>query len=217
MYLTFGILGALSGPIMAAGDILLDLKGKDDREIGKLGIIHSAWDHMARWRFPASILLALVGCPMQMLGFTAMAHVLSQHSPGYGLAFWLVALAGTSGAFFIHTILCLFPVICQFLGEKNLEGEREPLIGRIYEAVKIPFWIQYFCLVLVTGVMIIAALFMGLLPISPWYGLLTAPVLTILGLTLRKLKPSLFYDLPGIVMPSLGVGAVGLLAVISML
>ena len=217
MDMVFGICGILSGVIMASGDLLLDLKGREDREIGKYGLLHSAWSHMEEKRFRGSILLAMVGTPMQLLGHLAMAHRLSLASPVYGRVFFLTSLLGLCGAFFIHTLLCLFPILYKYLEPGHTVEQIDELIHKIYDAVKLPFWIQYFCLVALPGFLIMGAIFSGLLPISRWYCLLTAPVMTVFGLLLRKWKPRVFYDLPGIVMPSLGVGCVGLLAVISML
>lgn len=217
MYLIFAILGALAGPVMAVGDMLLDLKGKDNKQYGKLSLINSAWNHMNEKRFRQSIVLAMFGTPMQAMGMLSMAKVLSESNTGFALAFFVVCLFGITGSFFIHTVICLFPVIYKNMITNHTLEETDAVINSVYHAVSIPFWIQYCALVAFPGFFIIAALFLGYLPLSPLFGLITAPVLTLFGLTLRKLFPNIFYDLPGIVMPSLGVGSIGLLALLSMI
>ena len=212
----FGICGILGGLIMALADILLDLKGKNDTQPGQLHLIHSNWAGMHPTRFKASICLAAVGAPLQMLGVSAMAMVLSRCSQSFGLAFWLVCLVGLSGSFFIHTLICLFPVIYHAMQKNYKLDDIDFVINTLYNTVKLPFWMQYLFLVVLSGLGVIVALCAKLLPLSPWYILLTPPVLTIVGLGLRALCPKVFYDLPGIVMPSLGVGAIGLLAVLAL-
>ena len=44
MTFTFGFLGIIGGIICACGDILLDLKGKDNMKTGKYQIIDSKWN-----------------------------------------------------------------------------------------------------------------------------------------------------------------------------
>lgn len=39
----------------------------------------------------------------------------------------------------------------------------------------------------------------------------------LVGMGLRKLKPDLFYDLPGIILPSLGMGMYGLIGIVNLL
>ena len=216
MELAFGICGILGGLVMAAADILLDLKGRGDTTLGKNQLIHTNWEKMHPARFRWSIYLATVGAPLQTLGVTAMAMVMARKSLGFGLGFWLVCLAGLCGSFFIHTFICLLPVLYRALRPRYTLDTVDTVINTLYDAVKLPFVVQYTCLVLLSGVGVIAAICAGVLPLSGWYGLLTPPVLTIFGLTLRAIKPTWFYDLPGIVMPSLGVGAIGLLAVLAL-
>ncbi len=87
----FGWLGLLGGLLTAAGDLLLDLKGRDNKKLGRYGFIESAWDTMAAWRFKASILLAAVGVPLYFLGLTSLAMQMT--NTAFALAFWIVAFS----------------------------------------------------------------------------------------------------------------------------
>ena len=215
MDVIFGICGFIGAMLCAIGDLLLDLKGKDNRKRGKLGIMDSAWDHMDVKRFTRSILLAMFGTPMAFLGFTAMARQLSLANGPFGLVFWLVSVIGCSGSFFIHTIICLFPVIYKKVEPEHGFDYAEEIINTIYTAIRVPFWVLYIALTGVTSMMLIWALFAGYLPLSPWCSLLTVPSLIVIGALLQKLNPNWFCDLPIIITPSLGLGMFGLLAAIS--
>ncbi len=111
----FGWLGFLGGLLTAAGDLLLDLKGRNNKKLGKYGFMESAWDTMAAWRFKASILLAGVGVPLYFLGLTSLAMQMT--NTAFALAFWIVALAGAVGGFFIHAMICVFPLIYKKMRE----------------------------------------------------------------------------------------------------
>lgn len=71
--LLFSILGFIGGLVLCAGDILFDLKGKDNQKFGTSGNIDSNWVKMAYWRFGASILVALVGDVLAGLGIFSLA------------------------------------------------------------------------------------------------------------------------------------------------
>lgn len=43
MLMTFSIIGLMGGIVCAAVDMLLDLKGRDNKKLGKNGIIDSSW------------------------------------------------------------------------------------------------------------------------------------------------------------------------------
>lgn len=214
MDVIFGICGFIGAMFCAIGDLLLDIKGKDNQKRGKLGIMDSAWDWMDGKRFTRSILLAMIGTPMAFLGLTAMAHQLFLTHKTFGLIFWLASVAGCAGSFFIHTIICLFPVIYQKIEPVHGFHYAEEIINTVYYAIRIPFWILYLMLTGVTSLMLIWALFAGYLPLSPWCVLLTVPSLVFVGALLQKIKPDWFCDLPFIITPSLGLGMFGLLAAV---
>ena len=210
-----GICGIIGGLFTAAGDLLLDLKGKDNQKLGKYGIMDSAWDRMDVRRFKVSILLAMVGVPLIFLGMIAMARQMMENAPVFGKVFFYVSLTGITGGFFIHTIICLFPVIYKKVREKGSFEEAETLINEVYESIRIPFWIQYLLMVFVPAFMILYGLFAGVLQLSPWWGLATAPSLIFFSVLLNKIKNDWFCDLPFIISPSLSMSMIGFLAVLS--
>ena len=69
---TLAIIGIIGGLLCAAADLLLDLKGTDNKKLGKMGIIDSAWSRMPHWRFVASDILAMFAVPMYTCGFIAL-------------------------------------------------------------------------------------------------------------------------------------------------
>ena len=210
-----GICGILGGLFTAAGDMLLDIKGKDNVSTGKYGFLDSAWDHMDIRRFRLSILLAMIGVPLIFLGMTAMARQLMLAAPVFGKVFYYVSMVGTTGGFFIHTIICLFPIIYKTMRKKYSFDEAETVINAVYESIRIPFWLQYMALVAVPALMIIYALFAGYLNLSRLYVLLTAPVLVGVSILLAKIKRDWFCDLPFAISPSLSMSMIGLLALLN--
>ena len=130
----FGLCGGLGCVFFVIGDLLLDVKGPDNRKLGKYGIMDSAWDRMDVRRFRWSILCALVGAPLSFLGTTAMAGQLAQEHPDFALAFWLSCVVGCTGSFFIHTIICLFPVVdpgYHALPDADRRGAAEAEVGLV--------------------------------------------------------------------------------------
>ena len=215
--LIFGCLGIVGGLLTACGDMLLDLKGPDNEKLGRDGLIDSALDHMAPWRFPASILCAAFGVPLILLGITALARQMALGQESFGLWFWLVGAAGCTGALFIHTGCCLWPIIYQTMKPRHTLEDIDRVTHAVYSAIRVPFFLLYALLALGTSVMIWAALGKGFLDLSPWCAVLTPPPLCVVGILLKKVQPRVFCDLPWIIMPSLGMGCMGLLAVLNIL
>lgn len=60
---TLAIIGIIGGLLCAAADLLLDIKGTDNKKLGKMGIIDSAWSRMPHWKFVASDILAMFAVP----------------------------------------------------------------------------------------------------------------------------------------------------------
>lgn len=212
--IVWGILGLIGGLFCACGDIFLDLKGRDNKKLGKYEFIDSNWEHMPLWRFKASILCVTAGVPLYFLGICAMSEKLAEHNEVFAMIFWISGMAGSIGGFFIHLLLCLFPVIYKtMLNEAKFELI-DKVINEMYAAIKIPFWLMYLLLVGVSSVMVAIAIIKGWLSLSPFMILLTPMSLLIFGVLLRKIKYNWFYDLPGIIMPSIGLGMLGLMAAI---
>jgi hypothetical protein len=209
----FGWLGLLGGLLTVTGDMLLDLKGRNNKKLGKHGFIESAWETIAPWRFKASIMLAAAGVPLYFLGITSLAMQMT--NVGFALAFWITALVGAAGGFFIHALICIFPLLYKKIRENRSFEEAEAVLNVGYKAAKIPFFAQFTLLVFGSSGMFIIAVMMGYLSLPIWMIVLTPLCLMVVGLLLRITKRSWFYDLPGIIMPSLGLGLLGLMAVIN--
>ncbi len=213
MEVVFGWLGLLGGLLTATGDMLLDLKGRDNKKLGKHGFIESAWDTMAAWRFKASILLAASGVPLYFLGITSLAMQMANKA--FALVFWIVALVGAIGGFFIHALICIYPLFYKQLRETQSFDEMEAVLNVGYAAVKIPFFAQFALLVFGSSVMFIIAVIMGYLSLPVWAIAFSPLCLMIVGVLLRVIQRNWFYDLPGIIMPSLGLGLLGLMAAVN--
>jgi hypothetical protein len=211
----FGLLGLSGGILCAIGDMFLDLKGADNKKMGKYKFMDSNWINMSEWRFRASILLAAAGVPLYFLGATSMARQLADIDLYFGLTFWIVMMIGSIGGFFIHAFLCCIPIIYKSMIKQAGFELTEEVINRIYHAIKIPFFVMFILLVGVSSIMLFIAKAAGYLSIPSITLILTPLPLLMIGVLLRFIKGKWFHDLPGIVMPSMGLGMIGLLAAIN--
>lgn len=118
--------------------------------------------------------------------------------------------------FFAHTVLCIQPIIYKKIMETDNFKLADDTLEAYYKAVLPPFLIGYGCIFVVT-ICVIVAILRGFLDVPKWFVLLNPFVFLMLGMGLRKLKPNIFYDLPGIVMPSLGLGMFGVIAIVSLM
>lgn len=212
----FSILGLLGGILCAVGDILFDLKGKGNRKLGTSGNIDSNWVNMPYWRFGASILVAFVGDTLIGFGFYSL---MKQMEAAHGV---LAALTGICGyvsvvaGFFVHTVLCIQPIFYKKIMETDQFALADEALEAYYKAVLPPFLIGY-GFIFAGTVCVIVAILTGALAVPAWFVLLNPFVFLLVGVGLRKASPERFYDLPGIVMPSLGMGMFGLIGIISLL
>ncbi len=204
----FSFLGLLGGLLCAGADMLLDLKGRDNKKIGKLGIVDSKWASMSEWRFKASILLVMIAVPLYALGLWSLSE---QIGGTVGFLLKPFTFVGSMGGFFIHAFLCLMPILYQNHTDKD---QAISLIEKLYKSIQFPFLFLYLVLVLGTTVLVEIAIFNGSLNV-PWFCVFLNPlVFMIIGVSLRFVKYDWFCDLPGICMPSLGLGMFGLLGMI---
>lgn len=216
MNVVFGFLGLAGGILCAVGDILFDLKGKGNKKLGTSGNIDSNWLTMSYWRFGASILVAFFGDALVGFGIYALVGQLYDKSD---ILAGIIALCGYMSVidgFFVHTVLCIQPIIYKKIMETDNFKLADDTLEAYYKAVRPPFFIGYGFIIVVT-VCVIAAILRGFLDVPKWFVLLNPLVFLMIGMGLRKLKPDIFYDLPGIVMPSLGLGMFGLTAVVSLM
>ena len=57
----------------------------------------------------------------------------------------------------------------------------------------------------------------GLLGVPKWMDLLNSIVFLVIGVLFRKINPSKFQDLPGIIMLSVGLAMIGIIGIVSYL
>mgnify|MGYP004482701135 CR=1 FL=1 len=57
----------------------------------------------------------------------------------------------------------------------------------------------------------------GSLGVLKWMALLNSTVFLIIGVLFRKINPSKFQDLPGIIMSSVGLAMIGIIGIVSYL
>lgn len=210
MNFLFGILGMIGGILCAIGDVLFDLKGNDSIKLGKYKFIESNWDNMPLWRFKASILFASVGVPLYVLGFISMGRQISNRN--VGIAFGIFSCIGALGGIMIHTMCCVYPILYKMMKKHLNSKDTEESLDATFDAVKIPFIFYFICLVIIPSFLLEYAIIRGYLQLPIWCALLTPVPLMIVGIGLRIVKKEWFNDLPGIIMPSMGIGMIGFLA-----
>lgn len=212
----FGILGLAGGLLCVVGDILFDLKGKGNLKIGPGGIIDSNWTKIPEWRFRACIMMAALGVPLYVLGFIGMSRQLSGNNMALGMAFLVFAVIGSCGGFFIHAIVCCFPIMRKSLTKSGVDDDAQfAMFSKVFSAIKIPFLAMFCSLVFATSVILIIAILGGYLQISLVFVGLNPLVLMLIGWGFRIIDKKRFADLPGIIMPSLGIAMMGLMTAIS--
>lgn len=212
----FSILGLVGGLLCAVGDILFDFKGKDNKKLGTSGNIDSNWVNMAYWRFGASILSAFIGDVLVGFGVFSLANQIQSVNMALARVITVCGYVSVIGGFFIHTVLCIQPIIYKKIMETDNFKLADDTLEMYYKAIMPPFIITYlFMLVMVIG--IIAAIVLGYLAVPKWFVLLNPIAFLVIGTTLRKLKNDWFYDLPGIMMPSLGLGMLGVIGIVNLM
>ncbi len=212
----FGILGFAGGLLCAAGDVLFDLKGKGNVKSGLAGIIDSNWLKMHEWRFRASILLAALGVPLYFLGFISMSRQLAAGHAVLGTAFLVFAAAGSCGGFFIHALVCCFPIMRKSLTKSGVDDSAQyEMFSKVFGAVKIPFIAMFCSLVAATSIVLVVAILGGYLHVPLVFVALNPLALMLIGWVFRLVDKERFADLPGIIMPSLGIAMIGLMSAIN--
>lgn len=214
--LLFSILGFIGGLVLCAGDILFDLKGKDNQKLGTSGNIDSNWVKMAYWRFGASILVALVGDVLAGLGIFSLADQIKAANSTLAVIMAGCGYVGLIGGFFVHACLCIQPVIYKKIMEEDNFNLADQTLEAFYKAVILPFLISYLIFMIVP-VCVMIAILTDCLAVPKWFALLNSLVFLVIGVALRKLKKEWFYDLPGIIMPSLGLAMLGLIGIVNLL
>lgn len=216
MNMIFSILGILGGILCAIGDMLFDLKGKSNQKLGTSGNIDSNWVNMAYWRFGASIMVAFIGDVLIGFGFYSLVSQISATNHALAAAVGVCGYVSVIGGFFVHSVLCIQPIIYKKIMETDNFKLADDTLEAYYKAIMPPFLIGYGFIIAAT-ICVIVAILTGALNVPKWFVLLNPLVFLFIGMGLRKLKPQWFYDLPGIILPSLGMGMFGLIGIINSL
>jgi len=206
------IVGFLGGILCSTADIFLDLKGKGDKEINN---IHSNWKKMSLWRFHLSINLAAIAVPMYNLGLYSLSRQVADASPTLSHVFLILCYLSNLLAFFIHATICYMPCIYKALQDDIKAAEKA--IKAVIDGAMIPFVGGYVLLILGVSGTVAYAIIADYIHLSIFFILLTPFCTLIIGMALRFLKREWFYDLPGIIMPSMGMGFIGLIGALNIL
>lgn len=218
------VLALVGGLICCIGDCLLDLKGKDNKKLGTIGNIDSAWSRMSEWRFGLSILCAAVAVPCIGLGLYAMYSLLCPEHPVLATFLGVFSVLTCTGGLFIHAFLCMQAIIYKRITENSRDKRSydeklmtaDHVLNGLYKAIYVPFFVLYLA-ILAAGICVSIAAFAGFLGCPRWMGCLNSFIFLLIGLLLRKLFPKVCYDLPGIIMPSLGLAMIGVIGIVSVI
>lgn len=215
--LVYSIMGLLGGIFCAIGDVLLDLKGKDNVKIGKTGIIESNWTKMSNWRFKISIVFGCVGSFMLGVGVYSLGKQIANSNFLLSEIMSLIAIITAMTGFFVHSFICIAPIIYKAVITKGDKELGEYTLNEVLSAIKIVFGLLYLFIMLAPTGIAIYCILKNLLNVQAWFVMLNPLVFLLIGVILRKIYPKWFYEIPGIVMPSLGMGMFGLIGIINLI
>lgn len=211
MIKTLAIIGIMGGLLCATADLLLDIKGSNNKKIGKAGMIESAWMNMAHWRFVWSDILAMFAVPMYSCGFISLMLVLAKEHQTLATILTVIFLCGAMGGFMIHTFLCLQPTIYQRIMEKEDLALAQKVITSIFKQIYVPFFTLYAMLVIIPAIVVMVLIAIGMLDAPLWCMLLNPLVIQIIGLLFRATKLDIFIDAPSCCAASLGLATYGII------
>lgn len=215
MNLIFSIMGLVGGLLCCAGDLLFDLKGKGNKKLGASKNIDSNWSKMSEWRFGVSIICAMFGVIFVGFGFYAMADMIRENNTILSNIILITGFIGCIGGLFVHALLCVQAVIYKRItdnGKTNFKIADNTLEG-FYKAIMFPFFLLY-CILMIADICVVIAVLSGALVVPKWMALLNSIVFLIIGVVFRKINPDKFQDLPGIIMPSLGLAMIGVIGIV---
>ena len=130
----------------------------------------------------------------------------------------ITGFIGCIGGLFIHSLLCIQAVIYKRItdnGKINFEIADNTLES-FYKAVMFPFILIY-CILMIADICVLIAVLSGALGVPKWMAILNSVVFLIVGVLFRKINPEKFQDLPGIIMPSLGLAMIGVIGIVAYL
>jgi len=216
MKFAFSIMGVLGGILCAIGDLLLDLKGSGNQKLGTSKNIDSNWIKMAEWRFGVSIVLAMIGDAGVGLGIYSLGKQIAENNQLLGNITIYCGYIGAICGGFIHSLLCIQALIYKGVMKRGTLQIVDDALETLYKQIMPTFLVSYLILMIPT-ITVLIAIFTGVLAVPMWCVLLNPIVFLVIGISFRKIDPVKFQDLPGICMPSLGLGMLSLIGVLHMI
>jgi len=208
------VIGIIGGFLCAVADILLDLKGYDNKKLGKGKFIDSKWSEMSHFRFVLSGIIVMFAVPMYTCGFIALMQKLYNVNKNLSVAMTVIFLCGAMGGFMIHIFLCLMPTMYKIIMEKDDFELAEKVIEAVFRQIYVPFFTLYSMLVIIPSIAVIILIVIGDLNAPIWCVILNPLVFQLIGLAFRATKLKIFIDVPGCCAASLGLGMYGVLALL---
>ncbi|MFI3201482.1 MAG: DUF6796 family protein [Eubacteriales bacterium] len=215
--LVYSIIGLLGGIFCAIGDLLLDLKGKDNVKVGNSQFIESNWVKMSNWRFKVSIVFGCMGSFMIGIGVYSLGNQIATSNFFLSEILILVAILTAMTGFFVHSMICINPIIYKAVLSKGDNDLAEYTLNEVASAIIVVFGLLYSIIILLPTGIIIYCILNNLLDVPTWFVMLNPVVFLLIGVISRKIYLKWFYELPGIVMPSLGFGMFGLIGIINLI
>lgn len=212
MEYTLAVMGIIGGLLCAVADLLLDLKGADNKKLGRWKVMDSKWSQMSHARFVWSGNLAMIAVPMYSCGFVALMMQLYKINSALATGMTIVFLCGAMGGFMIHIFLCMMPTIYNKIMEKKDFELAETVIESAFRQIYVPFYTLYSMLVILPAIVVMVLIIMEVLPLPLWCVILNPVVIQIIGLLLRATKLKIFIDAPSCCAASLGLAMYGVLA-----
>lgn len=145
----FAFIGMLGGLLCSVADYFLEYLGQASVTLGSYGVTESAWQSMASWRFSASIWIACIAVPMYVLAFVAITRQMRATNGKLGTAFGVSTFIGSMGALFIHVVLCLMPVVYNFLTTYDNQGIAVATVDAMTASFIAPFYAYYALLIVI--------------------------------------------------------------------
>ena len=158
----------------------------------------------------------MLGVILIGFGFYAIGDMARANNVILSNVILITGFIGCTGGLFVHSMLCVQAVIYKRItdnGKNNLKLADNTLEG-FYKAIIVPFFLVYGVL-MIADICIAIAVLNGALAVPKWMALLNSIVFLFIGMLFRKINPDKFQDLPGIIMPSLGLAMIGVIGIVA--
>lgn len=151
-------------------------------------------------------------------GFYAIADMIIENNKILSNIILITGFIGCIDGLFVHGLLCIQAIIYKRItnnGKTNFEIADNTLEG-LYKAIMFPFFLLY-CILMIADICVVIAVLSGALEVPKYMALLNSIVFLIIGAVFRKINTDKFQDLPGIIMPSLGLAMIGIIGIVAYL